>query len=73
MSLKKFLDAGRMVMGSPFDKTVKPLGDMSTATQQRLKYADQNGNWTDRGHDRATTKDYQMLERSRIARSKATK
>lgn len=67
MSLKKFLDAGRMVMGSSFDAKVKPLGSMSEATQRRLGYADKNGNWTDRGHDRATTQDQLGLEKSSAA------
>ena len=73
MSLKKFLDAGRMVMGSSFDAKVKPLGDMDVPTQQRQGYADKSGNWTDRGFDRATSKDYQSLEKSRVARLKAEK
>lgn len=73
MGLKDLLNAGQMVMGSKFDGKVKPLGEMSVATQQREGYADQNGCWTDRGFDRATTKDYQGLEKSRIARSKAGK
>ncbi len=65
MGLKKFLDAGRMVAGSTFDNRVKPLGSMTEVTQKRLGYADKNGNWTDRGHDRATSKDYSDLEKSR--------
>lgn len=70
MGLKKFLDEGRMVMGSSFDTKVKPLGCMSETTQRRQGYADASGNWTDRGYDRATTKDYQGLERSRVDRLK---
>lgn len=73
MSLKKFLDAGRMVMGSSFDAKVKPLGSMSEATQRRLGYADAAGNWTNRGFDRATSKDYSGLEKSRIAPLRAKK
>ncbi|WP_038485444.1 hypothetical protein [Collimonas arenae] len=67
MSLKKFLDAGLMVMGSPYDTKLKPLGSMSGAAQKRQGYADSNGNWTDRGFDRATSTDYQGLEKSRKA------
>lgn len=71
--MKKFLDAGRMVMGSSFDAKVKPLGSMTEVTQRRLGYADINGNWTDRGHDRATSEDYCSLEKFRTALVKAKK
>lgn len=67
MGLKKFLDAGRMVMGSSLDAKLKPLSSMDVTSQQRQGYADKNGNWTDRGFDRATSTDYQGLERSRQA------
>lgn len=73
MNLKKFLDAGRMVMGSPYDKKLKPLGSMSGAAQKRQGYADENGNWTDRGFDRATSVDYQGLEKSRKSRMNSGK
>lgn len=73
MSLKRFLDAGMLVAGSVFDSRVKPLGSISVASQKRLGYADKNGNWTDRGFDRATTKDYAALEKSRKSRIKSGK
>jgi hypothetical protein len=73
MGLMDWLNAGRMVKGSKFDGKVKPLGEMSTTTQQRKGYADKNGCWTDLGFDRATSKDYSGLEKSRIARLKAEK
>lgn len=73
MGLRDWLNSGRMVAGSPFDSKVKPLGSMNVATQQRLGYADKNGNWTDRGHDRATSRDHSVLEKSRLARLKAGK
>ena len=73
MNLKKFLDAGQMVMGSAFDKRLKPLGSISEAAQKRLGYTDSNGNWTDRGFDRATSADYQKLEQSRKAFLKTRK
>jgi hypothetical protein len=64
--LKK-LDAGLMVMGSKADGRVKNMADMSLSSQRRLGYTDKNGNWTDRGFDRATSADYDMLEKSRKA------
>lgn len=68
-----WLNAGRMVVGSKFDGKVKPLGSMDVPSQQRQGYADKNGNWTDRGFDRATSKDYSGLEKSRTARVKVEK
>ena len=65
MSLKKHLDAGKMVIGSPFDNKVKPLGSMSITSQKQQGYMDQNENWTDRGYDRATSQDYKKLEAAR--------
>ncbi len=73
MGLKEFLDAGQMVMGSPFDNKVKPLGSMSEVAQRRLGYADKDGLWTDRGYDRATSTDYKRLEQSRISKMKSEK
>jgi hypothetical protein len=73
MGLKNFLDQGRMVLNSSFDGKVKPLGSIDLTTQRRLGYANKDGNWTDRGFDRATSKDYGNLEKSRLARSKASK
>ncbi|NHZ38582.1 hypothetical protein [Massilia aquatica] len=73
MGLKDFLNGGRMVKGSSFDTKLKPLGSMSETTQRRLGYADASGNWTDRGYDRATSRDYQGLEKSRHAMLKAKK
>ena len=46
---------------------------MTEVTQRRLGYADINGNWTDRGHDRATSEDYCSLEKFRTALVKAKK
>jgi len=73
MGLRKLLDAGLMVMGSPHDGRVKNLADMSSTSLKRQGYADENGNWTDRGFDRATTKDYADLEKSRKSRMKSWK
>jgi len=73
VSLKKLLDSGGMVAGSKFDGKVKSLGEMSSSAQQRNGYADSSGNWTDRGYDRATSKDYQNLEKSRQARMRTPK
>jgi hypothetical protein len=70
MGLREWLDAGRMVVGSVFDNKIKPLGEMSERAQRREGYTDENGNWTDRGYDRGTSKDYANLERSRRARMK---
>lgn len=73
MGLKDLLDSGRMVVGSEYDNKVKPLGEMSEAAQKRNGYADANGSWTDRGYDRATSQDYDNLEKSRQARNKGSK
>jgi len=71
MGIKQWLDSGRVVVGSEFDGKVKPLGEMSQAAQQRNGYADRNGYWTDRGYDRATSNDYENLEKSRLARQES--
>ncbi|MDQ9168809.1 hypothetical protein Q8A64_00125 [Oxalobacteraceae bacterium R-40] len=68
MGLKKLLDAGMMVIGSPYDGKVKSMGEMSERSQKTQGYTDSNGFWTDRGHDRATSKDYANLEKSRRVR-----
>ncbi|MQR00958.1 hypothetical protein [Glaciimonas soli] len=73
MGLRKLLDAGLLVMGSRHDGQVKNLADMSSTSLKRQGYADENGNWTDRGFDRATTKDYAVLEKSRQSRIKSGK
>lgn len=71
MGLREWLDAGRMVVGSAFDNNkIKSLGEMSERSQRREGYADENGNWTDRGYDRAKSEDYANLEKSRRARMK---
>jgi len=70
MGLKKFLDAGQMVMGSPYDKKLKPLGEMSLSAKRRLGYVDENDCLTDRGFDRATSADDARMRATWIARKK---
>jgi hypothetical protein len=65
VSLKKHLDAGKLVIGSAFDGKVKPLGSISLAVQKRLGYMDKNEYLTDRGFDRLTTKDDNKLNAAR--------
>ncbi|PWF44006.1 hypothetical protein [Massilia glaciei] len=73
MSLKKLLDAGQWVPGTKFDAKIKPLGEMSEAAQRRLGYTDADGYWTERGVNRATTRDNDLMRKSTIARAKSGK
>lgn len=64
MKLSDFLDAGNMVLNSPFDKKLKPLGEMSLAAQRRHGYIDEDEYWTERGFNRATSSDITKLDAS---------
>lgn len=67
MSLRKKLDEGQMVVGSLFDGKIRNLSDMDEGHARRYGYMDEGGFWTDRGYDRATSTDYDRLDRAREA------
>jgi hypothetical protein len=70
MTLKQLLDAGMSVIGTKFDKG-PGLGGMSEAAQKRHGYLDSNGYWTDRGWNRANTKDVNAVHQGTRARFKS--
>lgn len=73
MGLKDLLNAGICIAGSAYDHRVKPLGEMSETAQRRQGYTDKDGFWTERGHDRATTRDHDLMAKSTKAISKEKK
>lgn len=72
MTLKQLLDAGMSVIGTKFDKG-PGLGGMSEAAQKRHGYLDSNGYWTDRGWNRANTKDVNDVHRGALEQARAGK
>lgn len=69
MSLKKLLDAGLSVIGTRYDKG-PGMSEMSIGAQRRHGYLGNDDFWTDRGWNRANSKDQDMLEKSTRARAK---
>ena len=61
MGLLDFLFGGGDVVGSDYDGKVGNLTDMDGASAKRHGYADEDGYWTDRGYQRATSEDYDRL------------
>ena len=70
MRLRDLFKVGRPVVGSSLDRKLKPLVEISEAAQKRLGYADSQGYWTDKGYDRATTRDYERLDAATRMRRK---
>ena len=72
MSLKKLLDAGLSVIGTKYDRG-PGMAEMSIAAQKRHRYLGKDEFWTERGWNRANTKDHDKMEQATRARAKAVK
>ncbi|PWK51880.1 hypothetical protein [Pleionea mediterranea] len=61
MSLKSFLDLGGEVFDSIFDGKITNLLDLTERGQKQQGYTDESGYWTERGYQRATSDDLDLI------------